>query len=71
MSRSTTFTLRLRTHSAGAYRRLRRTLKTALRRDQLRAIDIRETRVSRCRTRASPKPKNLHGGDMDDDVIPY
>ena len=48
-----TFTVTLRTDSDGAYRRLRRTLKTALRRDQLRAIDIREhsaPKVSRCST---------------------
>jgi hypothetical protein len=45
-----TFTVTLRTHSEGAYRRLARTLKTAWRRDQLRAIDIREqTRASRRR----------------------
>jgi hypothetical protein len=37
-----TFTVTLRTHSDGAHRRLARTLKTALRRDQLEAIDIRE-----------------------------
>ena len=37
-----TFTVTLQTHGADAYRRLRRTLKTALRRDQLEAIDIRE-----------------------------
>jgi hypothetical protein len=42
MSRSATFTVTLRTHSEGAYRRLRRTLKTAWRRDQLQAIDARE-----------------------------
>jgi hypothetical protein len=38
-----TFTVVLRTESTGAYRRLRRMLKTALRRDQLRAIDVRES----------------------------
>jgi hypothetical protein len=37
-----TFTVTPRTDGTGAYRRLRRTLKTALRRDQLRAIDVRE-----------------------------
>jgi hypothetical protein len=42
MSRSVTFDVTLRTHSEGAYRRLRRTLKTALRRGQLRAVDVRE-----------------------------
>jgi hypothetical protein len=41
VSRSTTFTLTLRTPTGGAYRRLRRTLKTALRRDRLQAVDIR------------------------------
>jgi hypothetical protein len=53
MGRSVTFDVRLRTHSEGAYRRLRRMLKTALRRDQLRAIDVRErtaTKISRCST---------------------
>jgi hypothetical protein len=39
-----TFTVTLRTHSDRAHRRLARTLKTALRRDQLEAIDIREHR---------------------------
>ena len=39
---STTFTLTLRTPRAGAHRRLRRALKTVLRRDQLRAISIHE-----------------------------
>jgi hypothetical protein len=42
MSRSATFLVTLRTHSDRAHRRLAQTLKTALRRDQLRAIDIRE-----------------------------
>jgi hypothetical protein len=36
------FTVTLRTDSAGAHRRLARTLQTALRRDQLKAIDMRE-----------------------------
>jgi hypothetical protein len=44
-----TFVVTLRTPREGAYRRLRRTLKTALRRDQLQAIDVREqtAKVSR------------------------
>jgi hypothetical protein len=45
-----TFVVTLRTHGARAHRRLARTLKTAWRRDQLRAIDVREqtAKVSRC-----------------------
>jgi hypothetical protein len=41
-----------RTESTGAHRRMRRMLKTAWRRDQLRAIDVREhtAKVSRCST---------------------
>ena len=50
MGAVSTFTVTLRTNSTGAYRRLRRTLKTALRRDQLKAIDVRE------QTRASRRP---------------
>ena len=42
MTRSATFTVVLRTHGEGAHRRLARTLKTALRRDRLKAIDVRE-----------------------------
>ena len=42
VSRQMTCTVTLRTHSDRAHRRLARTLKTALRRDQLEAIDIRE-----------------------------
>jgi hypothetical protein len=42
MNRAVTFAVTLRTHREGAYRRLARTLKTALRRDQLRAVSIHE-----------------------------
>jgi hypothetical protein len=42
MSQAATFVVTLRTHCGRAYRRLARTLRTALRRDQLRAIDARE-----------------------------
>jgi hypothetical protein len=42
VSKSTTFMLTLRTQETGAHRRLRRALKTLLRRDQLEAIDVRE-----------------------------
>jgi hypothetical protein len=41
------FTVTLHTHRDRAYRRLARTLKTALRRDQLRVIDIHETNAAR------------------------
>ena len=37
-----TFTVTLKTHDARAYRRLAMTLKTALRRDQLKAIFVSE-----------------------------
>jgi hypothetical protein len=54
-----TFIVTLRTHSARAHRRLARLLKTALRRDQLRAVDVREcaARVSRCSTSAQAARK--------------
>jgi hypothetical protein len=42
VSKQMTFTVVLQTHSARAHRRLARALKTALRRDQLRAVDIYE-----------------------------
>jgi len=50
-----TFTVVLTTEGTGAYRRLRRTLKTALRRDQLRAVDVREIFASPDEP-ASPAP---------------
>ena len=50
------FTVTLRTHHDRAYRRLARTLKTALRRDQLRAIKVREeTNTARRGVEAQPQ----------------
>jgi hypothetical protein len=56
------FALTLQTHGEGAYRRLRRTLKTALRRDGLRAIDVREqtAKVSRCSTAQTVRTMTTH-----------
>jgi hypothetical protein len=45
-----TFTVVLRTNSTGAYRRLRQTLKTALRRDQLARDQRQRARRNLCRT---------------------
>jgi hypothetical protein len=54
VSKQMTFTVVLRTHSDRAHRRLARTLKTALRRDQLRAIDVHEQTTA---------PDNPRSGD--------
>jgi hypothetical protein len=70
-----TFTVTLRTDGSGAYRRLRRLLKTALRRDRLKAIDVHEhtARVSRCRT--APAVRTTQGrrgrGDKTMDASKY
>jgi hypothetical protein len=69
-----TFTVVLRTNSTGAYRRLRRMLKTALRRDQLRAVDIREhaaRNVSRCSTARAAGQTQGRRGDMTMDASKY
>jgi hypothetical protein len=50
------FCVTLRTHHDRAYRRLARTLKTALRRDQLRAIKVREVQQQPPRTHANESP---------------
>jgi hypothetical protein len=52
VNRAVTFMVVFRTESTGAHRRMRRMLKTAWRRDQLRAIDVREqtAKASRCST---------------------
>jgi hypothetical protein len=42
MGAAVIFSVTLRTAAAGAHRRLARTLKTAWRRDRLRAINVRE-----------------------------
>jgi hypothetical protein len=57
-----TFTVTLRTDGSGAYRRLRRLLKTALRRDRLKAIDVHEhtARVSRCSTAQTVRTMTTH-----------
>ena len=44
-----TFTVTLKTHDARAYRRLAMTLKTALRRDQLKAIFVSANTHAMCR----------------------
>jgi hypothetical protein len=71
MSRPATFTVTLRTHGDRAHRRLARTLKTALRRDQLEAIDIREHRASRRRPAQAAGASQARRGDTTMDMRKY